>query len=184
MTTTSTATTRTYAIDPAHSSAHFAVRHLAISKVRGVFNTISGTVELPAEGTIPLAVSAEIDAASIDTRDAQRDGHLKSADFLEVEKFSHLRFTSTRIEPVDATRFKVIGELELHGVKQSVTLDAEVTGQGTDPWGNHRVAFEATARINRKDFGLVWNQPLETGGVLVGNEVDITLDVESFPAKT
>jgi polyisoprenoid-binding protein YceI len=183
MTTTSTAATRTYAIDPAHSSAHFAVRHLAISKVRGVFKTIAGTVVLPADGTIPVTVSAEIEAASIDTRDAQRDGHLKSPDFFDVENFSHLRFASTRVEPVDATRFKVIGELELHGVKQSVTLDAEVSGHGTDPWGNHRVAFEASTRINRKDFGLVWNQPLETGGVLVGNEIDITLDVETVPVK-
>ena len=93
-----------------------------------------------------------------------------------------MRFTSTQVEIVDQTKFKVVGELELHGVKQKVTLDAEVAGQGKDPWGNDRVAFEATARISRKDFGLVWNQALEAGGVAVGDQIDITLDVESIPA--
>jgi polyisoprenoid-binding protein YceI len=179
--TTSTGT-RSYVVDPSHSSAHFAVRHLMISKVRGTFRTISGTIELPPDSPIPVAVHAEIDAASIDTRDAQRDAHLKSADFFDAEKFPKLRFTSIRIEPLDAARFKIIGELELHGAKRSVTLDAEVSGQGKDPWGNQRVAYEATARVNRKDFGLVWNQALETGGVAVGDEIDITLDVESIPA--
>jgi polyisoprenoid-binding protein YceI len=181
MTTTSTGT-RSYVIDPAHSSAHFSVRHLMISKVRGTFRTIAGSIELPADGAIPLAISAEIESASIDTRDAQRDGHLKSADFFDVEQFPKLQFTSTRIEATGATGFKAVGDLEIHGVKRSVTLDAEVSGQGKDPWGNQRVAYEATARINRKDFGLVWNQALETGGVAVGDEIDITLDVESIPA--
>jgi polyisoprenoid-binding protein YceI len=182
MTTTSTTGTRSFTIDPAHSSVHFSVRHLMISKVRGTFRTLSGTIQLPADSPIPIAISAEIDAASIDTRDSQRDGHLKSADFLHVEQYPALRFTTTRIEPVDGTRFKVIGELELRGTKQPVTLDAEVAGQGKDPWGNDRVAYEATTRINRKDFGLVWNQVLETGGVAVAEEIDITLDVESIPS--
>jgi polyisoprenoid-binding protein YceI len=181
MTTTSTGT-RSYVIDPTHSSAHFSVRHLMISKVRGTFRTLAGSIELPADGAIPVAIGATLEAASIDTRDAQRDGHLKSADFFDVEKFPQLIFTSTRIEPLDATRFKVVGELEIRGAKRSVTLDAEVSGQGKDPWGNARVAYEATARISRKDFGLVWNQALETGGVAVGDEIDITLDVESIPA--
>jgi polyisoprenoid-binding protein YceI len=180
MTTASTAT-RAYVIDPAHSSAHFSVRHLMISKVRGTFRTIAGTIELPADGPIPVAISASIEAASIDTREEQRDGHLKSADFFDVEKFPQLRFTSTRIEPLDATHFKAVGDLEIRGVKRTVTIDAEVSGQGKDPWGNARVAYEATTRINRKDFGLVWNQPLETGGIAVGDEIDITLDVESIP---
>jgi polyisoprenoid-binding protein YceI len=182
MTTTPTTATRTYAIDPAHSSANFSVRHLMIAKVRGSFNTISGTIQLSADSPIPVAIRAEISAASIDTRDPQRDGHLKSEDFFHVEKFPHLRFASTHIEPLDGTRFKAIGELELHGVKQPVTLEAEVSGQGKDPWGNDRIAFEATARISRKDFGLVWNQALETGGVAVGDQIDITLDIESIPA--
>lgn len=182
MTTTSTTATRSYVIDPAHSSAHFAVRHLMISKVRGTFDKLSGSILLPADSAIPVAISAVIEAASINTRDAQRDGHLKSPDFFEVEKFPKLVFTSTHIGAVDGTRFKVTGDLEIRGVKQSVTLTAEVSGQGKDPWGNDRVAFEATARISRKDFGLVWNQALEAGGVAVGDEIDITLDVESIPA--
>ncbi len=180
--TTSAVAARAYIIDPAHSSAHFSVRHLMISKVRGTFKISSGSIQLPADSPIPVAVSAEIDATSVDTRDEQRNGHLKSADFFEVEKFPLLRFTSTQVEIVDQTKFKVVGELELHGVKQKVTLDAEVAGQGKDPWGNDRVAFEATARISRKDFGLVWNQALEAGGVAVGDQIDITLDVESIPA--
>jgi polyisoprenoid-binding protein YceI len=181
MTTTPTTATRTYAIDPTHSSANFSVRHLMIAKVRGSFNNITGTIQLAADSPIPVSISAQIDASSIDTRDPQRDGHLKSPDFLHVERHSHLRFTSTSIEPIDATRFKAVGELELHGVKKSVTLDAEVSGQGKDPWGNDRVAFEASTKINRQDFGLVWNQALETGGVAVGDEISITLDVESIP---
>lgn len=181
MTATSTST-RACIIDPAHSSAHFSVRHLMISKVRGTFRTLAGTIELPADASIPLAVSAEIDAASIDTREAQRDAHLKSADFFDAEQFPKLRFTSTRVEPLDSTRFKLVGDLEIHGVKRSVTLDAEVSGQGKDLHGHDRVAFEATARINRSAFGLVWNAALETGGVAVGDEIDITLDVESIPA--
>lgn len=180
MTATSTGT-RSYIIDPTHSSVQFSVRHLMISKVRGAFNTVAGSLQLPADSPIPTAINAEISAASIDTRDAQRDGHLKSEDFLHVEKFTHLRFTSSAIEAVDATNFKVHGELELHGVKAPLTLEAEVSGQGKDPWGNDRVGFEAKARISRKDFGLVWNQALEAGGVAVGDQIDITLDIESIP---
>jgi polyisoprenoid-binding protein YceI len=179
--TSTGAATRAYTIDPAHSSAHFSVRHLMISKVRGTFDRLSGSLVLPADSPIPISISAQIDAASINTRDAQRDGHLKSADFFEVEKFPKLVFTSTRIEPIDGTRFKAIGDLEIHGVKRQVTIDAEVSGQGKDPWGNDRVAYEATTRVSRKDFGLVWNQALEAGGVAVGDEIDITIDVESIP---
>ncbi len=183
MTTTSSgAATRAYIIDPAHSSIHFSVRHLMIAKVRGTFKLVAGTVTLAADSAIPTALSAEIDASSVDTGDAQRNGHLKSPDFLDAAQFDRLRFTSTHIEAVDDTHFKAVGELELHGVKQPVTLTAEVSGQAKDPWGNDRVAYEATAKINRKDFGLVWNQALETGGVAVGDEISITLDVESIPA--
>ena len=180
--TTTSADTRAYVIDPIHSHVQFSVRHLMISKVRGSFNTVSGTLVLPADRAIPVAISAEIDATSIDTRDAQRDGHLKSPDFFDVAQFPTLRFTSTKIEATDETNFTVTGTLEIHGTTQTITLKAEMTGQGKDPWGNARVGFEATAKINRKDFGLVWNQALETGGVAVGDEVNITLDVESIPA--
>jgi polyisoprenoid-binding protein YceI len=180
MTTTSSAI-RTYAIDPAHSNIQFSVRHLMIAKVRGSFSKISGTLQLPAESPIPTAVSAVIDVSSIDTRDEQRDGHLKSGDFFEVEKFPEMRFASTKIEVTGPTHFALTGDLELHGVTKSVTLTAEVSGQGKDPWGNHRVAFEATGKVNRKDFGLVWNQSLDAGGVAIGDEISITLDIESVP---
>jgi polyisoprenoid-binding protein YceI len=182
MTAASTASTRTYAIDPAHSSVHFAVRHLMISKVRGTFDKLSGSIELPPTGNIPSAISVAIEAASINTREAQRDGHLRSADFLEVEGYPLLTFVSTSVAATNDTDFTVTGQLEIHGTKQEVSLKASVTGAGKDPWGNDRVAYEGTTKINRKDFGLVWNQALETGGVAVGDEIEITLDVEAIPA--
>lgn len=181
MTTTSSTATRSYAIDPTHSNAHFSVRHLMIAKVRGSFNNISGSIQLPADGAIPVSFTASIDATTVDTRDAQRDGHLKSPDFFDVATYPAITFASTHIEPIDATSFKATGTLTLHGVSAPVMLEAEVSGEGKDPWGNHRVAFEASTKLNRKDFGLVWNQALETGGVAVGDEVSITLDIESIP---
>jgi len=174
MTTTSTTATRSYTIDPSHSNAHFSVRHLMIAKVRGSFSNIAGSIQLPADSAIPTGFSAEIDAATIDTRDAQRDGHLKSPDFFDVATFPKITFASTHIEPIDATSFKAAGTLTIHGVSAPVTLEVEVSG-------NHRVAFEAKTKINRKDFGLVWNQALEAGGVAIGDEVSVTLDVESIP---
>jgi polyisoprenoid-binding protein YceI len=180
MSNTST-TTRTNIIDPAHSSAHFSVRHLMISKVRGSFKTISGSIELPESGAIPTAVNVVIDAASIDTGEAQRDGHLKSADFFEVEKFPNLSFTSTSVVKIDDESFDVKGDLEIHGVKQPVTIRTTIEGQGKDPWGNDRIAYAENFKINRKDHGLVWNQALEAGGVAVGDQIDVALDVESIP---
>lgn len=180
MSNTSTAT-HTNVIDPAHSSAHFSVRHLMISKVRGSFKTISGTIELPESGAIPTAVHVTIDAASIDTGEAQRDGHLKSADFFEVEKFPNLSFASTSVAKLDDESFNLAGELDIHGVKVPTTIKVTVEGQGKDPWGNDRIAYAANFKINRKDFGLVWNQALEAGGVAVGDHIDIMLDVESIP---
>jgi polyisoprenoid-binding protein YceI len=152
-----------------------------IAKVRGSFNNITGSITLPADAAIPIAFSAEIDAATVDTRDAQRDGHLKSADFFDVATYPKITFESTHIESTDATSFKATGTLTIHGVSAAVVLDAEVSGEGKDPWGNHRVAFEAKTTINRKDFGLVWNQALDAGGVAIGEEVSITLDIESIP---
>jgi polyisoprenoid-binding protein YceI len=152
-----------------------------ISKVRGTFEKIAGTLELPADGYIPRSISVTIDAVSINTREAQRDTHLRSADFLEVERFSALTYVSTSITPAGGDDFTVNGELELHGVKKPVTINATVTGHGKDPWGNDRVAYEGRTKISRKDFGLVWNQALETGGVAVGDEIEITLDVEAIP---
>ncbi len=176
-----TTDTRAYTIDGSHSAAHFSVRHLMISKVRGTFKTISGTISLPADSGIPSSIDVTIDAASIDTRDPQRDGHLKSPDFFDVEKFPTITFKSTSVKATDATNFEITGDLQIHGVTNSITFSAELSGQGKDPWGNDRVGYEASHKVNRKDFGLVWNQALEAGGVAIGDQVDITLDVEAIP---
>ena len=183
MSATDTATATSYAIDPTHSSVDFAVRHLMISKVRGSFTAVSGTIRVPATSLIPSAVSAEIESASIATHEPQRDTHLKSPDFFNVEAFPRLRFSSTSIVPINDTEFTLNGTLEILGTARPVTLAAEVSGSGKDPWGNDRVAYEATTRINREDFGLSYNQALEAGGVLVGKDIDITLNIEAVLAK-
>ena len=175
--------THVYTIDPVHSDVSFSVRHMMLSKVRGQFTVVSGTIELGTTGDIPAAVRADIDASSIDTRDEQRNGHLKSADFFDVANHTHLRFASTGVVPGKGSAFQLIGDLSIHGVTKSVTLEAEVAGHTTDPWGNDRIAYSATTRVNRKDYGLVWNQALETGGVLVGEDIDIVLEIQAIAAK-
>jgi len=178
MTTTAT---RTFTIDPKHTSVGFSIRHLMIAKVRGTFGSVTGTVVLGETGLIPTAVTAEIEIASIDTREAQRDGHLKSPDFFDAENHPVMRFTSTAIEPHGDTHFKLTGDLEIRGSKQSVTFEAEVSGQGKDPFGSgERIAYEAKTKIKRSDFGLTWNSALETGGVAVGDDVEVSLDVEAI----
>jgi polyisoprenoid-binding protein YceI len=153
----STATeTRAYVIDASHSSADFSVRHLVISKVRGSFRTLSGTLAVGEDG-IPASITAEIDATSIDTREPQRDGHLRSEDFLHVEAHPTLTFASTKVTASDATHFSIEGNLTLRGATKPVTLAGELEGRAKDPWGNDRVAYSAKTRINRKDFGLVWS---------------------------
>jgi polyisoprenoid-binding protein YceI len=175
-------TGRTYNLDPAHSSAAFIVRHLMIAKVRGNFNGISGSIHLPAAGHLPVSVQAEIDAASVDTRDPQRDGHLKSPDFFDVANHPQLTFRSTRIEGTEQA-FRLTGDLTIHGTTREVTFDATFEGTGTDPWGNERIGYEATAKISRTDFGMTFNQALETGGVMISDEVKIELNVEAIAAK-
>jgi polyisoprenoid-binding protein YceI len=170
--------TRTYAIDPAHTTTAFVVRHMMIAKVRGHFNAVTGSIVLGPAGNVPASIEATVDVASIDTREPQRDGHLKSADFLDAEKFPQLTFRSTRIEG-SGDAFRVYGDLTIHGTTREVAFETTFEGAGTDPWGNARVGYEATAKISRKDFGLNWNQALETGGVLVGDEVRIELSVEA-----
>lgn len=177
MTTTAT---RTFTIDPKHTSVGFSVRHLMIAKVRGSFGAIVGKVELGPSGLIPFAVNAEIEIASIDTRESQRDAHLKSPDFFDTDNHPVMRFTSTKIEADDESRFHLTGDLEIRGSKRSVTFEAEATGQGKDPFGpGERIAYEAKAKIKRSEFGLTWNSALETGGVAVGDDVEITLDIEA-----
>ena len=171
--------TNGWTLDTAHSGIAFSVRHMVVAKVRGRFASWSGKVELDEGDLTHSQVDVEIDARSIDTGNAQRDEHLRSKDFFDVERFPTLRFQSRKIETVGADRLEVVGDLTLHGVTREVTLAVERGGQAKDPWGNRRAGFSATASIQRSDFGLVWNQALETGGVLVADRIDIELDVQA-----
>jgi polyisoprenoid-binding protein YceI len=173
----------TWNIDPVHSVAEFKVKHMMISNVKGQFTGISGTVSLDKDDVTNSKIEATIDAASINTRESQRDAHLKSADFFDVEKFPTLRFNSTRVTRTGEGELAVEGELTIHGVTRNVRFSVEgPTAPGKDPWGNTRIGISATAKINRKDYGLTWNAALETGGILVGEEVTITLDVQFIKA--
>jgi polyisoprenoid-binding protein YceI len=173
----------TWNIDPVHSVAEFKVRHMMISNVKGQFTNLKGTVALNEADITDSQVNAEIDATSINTREPQRDAHLKSADFFDVEKFPALSFKSTRIRRAGDAELSVVGELSIHGVTREVVFDVEgPTAPGKDPWGNTRIGLYATTKINRKDFGLTWNAALETGGILVGDEVTISLDVQFVKA--
>jgi polyisoprenoid-binding protein YceI len=175
-------TTNTWNIDAAHSGINFSIRHMVVSKVRGRFTKFTGTVRLDDGDLTRSIVVAGIDATSIDTGTAQRDAHLRSPDFFDVERFPELRFVSTRIEKAADDRYRVVGDLTIRDVTREVTLDVEYAGRGKDPWGNERVAFAAKTAIDRKDFGLGWNQVLEAGGVLVGDRVEIELDVQVVKA--
>jgi polyisoprenoid-binding protein YceI len=175
--------TATWSIDPAHSSAEFKVKHMMISNVKGQFAKVTGSLTLDESDLTQSNVKASIDAASIETRDTQRDAHLKSADFLHAEKFPTLSFTSTRIRLVRDGELGVEGDLTIRGVTRKVVFTVDgPTPPTKDPWGNTRVGVSATTKINRKDYGLTWNAALETGGILVGEEVTITLDVEFIKA--
>ena len=167
-----------YALDKAHTTVEFVVRHLMIAKVRGRFAAFEGRIELAQGSDVPHRITATIDTASIDTREEQRDAHLRSADFFEVEKYPTMVFESTRIEgPADD--FKIVGNLTLHGVTREVTLTGTFEGRGADPWGGQRVGYAAHTKIDRKDYGLTWNSALETGGVVVGDEVRIEINAEA-----
>jgi len=170
----------TWDLDPAHTSVQFSVRHLMVSTVRGAFGKVAGTVAVDEQDLTRSKIQATIDAASIDTRIEKRDAHLKSPDFLDVAKYPTITFVSKKIERVAPDHFKVTGDLTLHGVTREATLDVEgPTPEMNDPWGKTRAGAQATTTINRKDFGLTWNQALEAGGVAVGDEVKITIDVEA-----
>ena len=173
----------TWNIDPVHSVAEFKVKHMMISNVKGQFTSVKGVLVLDETDLTKSHVEASIEAASITTRDAQRDTHLKSADFLDVEKFPTLSFKSTRISRTDAGELAVAGDLTIHGVARNVIFTVEgPTPPAKDPWGNTRLGLSATTKISRKDFGLNWNATLETGGILVGDEVTITFDVQFVKA--
>src|SRR5215813_3840135 len=190
MTTMTTATvaapktsTTTWNIDPAHSVAEFKVKHMMISNVKGRFAKLSGTLALDESGHHNSHVEVSAEAASIHTGEDQRDAHLKSPDFFDVEKFPTLTFKSTGVRVVKDGELSVEGDLSIHGVTRKAAFAVEgPTPPAKDPWGNSRIAVSATTKINRKDFGLTWNAALETGGILVGDEVTITLDVEFVKA--
>lgn len=166
-----------WAIDAAHSHVEFSVRHLMIATVKGRFANVEGTIVIDESDPTRSDVDVTIDAASIDTRVAQRDEHLRSADFFDVARHPSLVFKSRRVER-QGDALKVVGDLTIRDVTREVTLDVTSQGQQTDPWGGQRAGFEATGRIKRSDFGLTWNQALETGGVMVGDEVKIAIDLE------
>ena len=166
-------------IDSSHSSVHFSVRHLVIAKVRGSFGRWSGTVQVPDGDFCHATVAVTIDASSIDTGVADRDGHLKSPDFFDVSQHPDLRFVGKRVQPRSVGEIDVIGDLTIKGITREAVLRVEQHGQAKDPWGNVRAAFTAKTSIDRKDFGLTWNQVLETGGVMVGDRVEIEAEIEA-----
>ncbi len=165
-------------IDSAHSEVTFSVRHMMISTVRGRFNTVNGTVDFDEATPGNSSVNVEIDVTSVDTREKQRDDHLRSPDFLDVATYPTITFVSKRVEPIDETHGKITGDLTIHGVTKEVVLDTEYAGQAKSPWGTTSAGFSAKAEINRKDFGLEYNAALETGGVLVGDKVKIDIEME------
>ena len=183
MTTTSTAVATAWQVDPTHSHAEFAVRHLMISTVKGRFADVTGTLIDDESDPESASIELTIPVAGIDTRESQRDAHLRSADFFEAEKYPAIRFRSTRVANAGHGQFIVTGNLTIRDVTKPITLTVESGGRGKDPWGGERIGFSTSTTINRKDFGLHWNQALETGGVLVGDEVKISVELELIKAS-
>lgn len=169
----------TWVIDPSHVNVEFTVRHMMVHNVRGRFGTVTGSVELDEADPTRSTVEVEMDVASLDTREPKRDDHLRSADFLEVEKYPTITYKSSRIER-NGENYRVIGDLTIKGVTREVVLDAELVGVVKDPWGNRRAGFNAEGAIDRKEFGLEWNVALEAGGFLVGDRVRIVVDAEAI----
>lgn len=178
MTTQTATATRTLAIDRTHSEVGFQVRHL-LSKVRGRFNEFDGTIEFDESNPAGSHVDVTIHARSIDTGEADRDTHLRSADFFDVEKYPTLNFKSTSVTPRGENTYDVVGDLTINGTTRQVTLPASFLGAAQDPWGNTKFVYEAELALNRKDFGLTWNAALETGGFLVGDEVKVSLSIQA-----
>ena len=179
------ADTTTWQIDPAHSAVEFAVKHMMFTTVRGRFKDVKGTIEVDEKRPDRSSVNVEIGAASIDTGAADRDAHLRSPDFLDAANDPSITFRSKRVEGAmnkEGDKFKVAGDLTIHGTTIEVVLDCQFEGTGKDPWGGTRGGIRATATIDRRDWGLKWNQALETGGILVGNDVRIELEVQAVKA--
>ncbi|HET7622879.1 MAG TPA: YceI family protein [Gemmatimonadaceae bacterium] len=180
--TNTQAGTTTWKLDPAHTLVEFTAKHMMITNVRGRFADIAGAIEVDESNPNDSSVTVELEAASIDTRVEQRDQHLRSADFLDVEKFPKVTFRSTKVEGASfepGESFRVTGDLTIRGTTREVVLDATFEGRGKDPWGGERVSFSADTKIDRRNFGLTWNAALETGGVLVGNDIKIHIEAQA-----
>ncbi|HUQ97844.1 MAG TPA: YceI family protein [Gemmatimonadaceae bacterium] len=169
-------------LDPSHTAVEFSAKHLMITTVKGRITDVEGTIYTDEKNPGNSSVEATLKATSIDTRTDQRDNHLRSADFLNVDKYPDIKFRSTRIEG-DKEHFKLTGELTIRDVTRDITLDVQYEGQTKDPWGGTRVGFSATGKIDRREWGLTWNQALETGGVVVGNDIKINIEVEAVRAQ-
>lgn len=177
-----TPSTTTWTIDASHSLVEFSAKHMMITTVKGRIANVTGTITLDEATPDRSTATVELDASSIDTRSEQRDGHLRSPDFLDVATFPTIAFVATRVEGAkaqDGAEFRVIGELTIRGTTREVTLNATYEGRGRDPWGGERVSFSADTKIDRRDFGLTWNAALETGGVLVSNDIKIHLEIQA-----
>ena len=172
--------TGSYAIDPTHSRIGFVARHAMVTKVRGSFNEFEGSGYFDAENPAGSRLALTIQAASIDTRNADRDGHLKSNDFFDMENHPEITFASTAVEQLDPENYRVTGDLTIKGVTKPVTVDFEYTGSATDPFGNHRIGLEGKTTVNRKDWGVNWNAALEAGGVLVSEKVTLEFEVSAI----
>jgi polyisoprenoid-binding protein YceI len=166
-------------LDPTHTLVEFSAKHLMITTVKGRIADVEGTINIDEKNPSNSSVEATLNAASIDTRTDQRDNHLRSADFLHIEKYPQIKFRSTRIEG-DRDDFKLTGDLTIRDVTRPITLDVKFEGQTKDPWGGERIGFSATGKIDRREFGLTWNQILETGGITVGNDIKIGIEVEAI----
>lgn len=171
-------TRTTWKLDPSHSSVEFSAKHLMITTVRGTISDVDGTIQIDEKNPASSSVEAVLKAGSIDTRSEQRDDHLRSADFLDVANFPAITFKSKRIQG-SKEEFKLTGDLTIRGTTKEVVLDVTFEGSGKDPWGGERVGFSATGKIDRREFGLTWNQALETGGVVVGNEIKIRIEAQA-----
>lgn len=170
----------TWRIDPDHTQVWFSVRHMMFATVKGQFPGVSGELKLDESDPSNSSIEVKLEAATIDTHSGQRDEHLRSADFFDVEAHPYLTFVSRRVEAAGGSKYRITGDLQIRGTTREIVLDAEETGRGKDPWGQEKLGFVASGTIDRKDFGLTWNQALEAGGVLVSDEVRISVDGQAI----
>lgn len=172
-----------WAVDPTHSSVEFSIRHMMFTNVKGAFQTYDATIEADPNDLTTANISFSVDLASVDTKNEDRDNHLRSADFFDVENKPKMTFTSTKVEKKDEGEYAVTGDLSLNGVTKPETFDVTFEGQGKDPWGNEKAGFSAEGTLNRSDYGLTWNAALEKGGVLVGDKVKVSLEIQAAKAE-